>query len=78
MDPVADPRRSGARPLVSSAVAFATQKPMPISRYIVAAVVRCLASRCVASPPVQLAESEVAVGDEGAHAELVGPGERLR
>ena len=46
---------------------------MSISRYIVVAVVRCSwACWCVARAPVELAEAEVAVGDEGAHAELVG------
>jgi hypothetical protein len=46
---------------------------MSISRYIAVAVVRC-SWACSRAPvrPVQLAEAEVAVGDEGAHAELVG------
>ena len=62
-----------------SASAFSSQKRMSISRYIVVAVVRC---SCACSPlaraPVELAEAEVAVGDERAHAELVGQGHRLR
>ncbi len=33
--------------------------------------------RAVAGAAVELAEAEVAVGDEGAHAELVGEGQRL-
>jgi hypothetical protein len=46
---------------------------MPISRYIVVAVVRCSCA-CSRLPgtPVELAEAEVAVGGEGAHAELDG------
>ena len=51
---------------------------MPISRYIVAAVVRCSCGlRVVARAAVELAEAEVAVGDERAHAELGGECEGL-
>ena len=49
---------------------------MPISRYIVVAVVRCSwAFAPLAGAPVEPAETEVAVGDEGAHAELGGQGQ---
>ncbi len=51
---------------------------MSSSRYIVVAVVRCsFGLRAVTGAPVELAEAEVAVGDEGAHAELVGSREGL-
>ena len=41
---------------------------MPMSRYIVVAVVRCSRACCtLARAVVELAEAEVAVGDEGAH-----------
>ena len=51
---------------------------MSISRYIVVAVVRCsLRLLALARAPVELAEAEVAVGDEGAHAERLGEGERV-
>jgi hypothetical protein len=46
---------------------------MPISRYIVDAVVRySWALETSPYAPVYIAEAEVAVRDEGAHAELVG------
>ena len=62
----------------SSASAFSSQKRMSISRYIVVAVVRCSCAFCaVAGAPVELAEAEVAVGDEGAHAEVGGSRQRL-
>ena len=62
-----------------SASACSSQNRMSISRYIVVAVVRCSwACSPLARAPVELAEAEVAVGDEGAHAELGGEGERLR
>ena len=41
---------------------------MPISRYIVVAVARCSRACLLARSPVELAEAEVAVGDERAHA----------
>ena len=51
---------------------------MSISRYIAVAVLRCSCSlRLVAGSAVELREAKVAVGDERAHPELVGPGERL-
>ena len=51
---------------------------MSISRYIVVAVVRCSCA-CSRLPVrrVQLAEAEVAVGDERAHAARLGEGQRL-
>ena len=62
----------------SSASAFSSQNAMSISRYIVAAVVRCSGGlRVVTGAPVERAEAEVAVGDEGAHAELGGERQRL-
>ena len=61
-----------------SASAFSSQYVMPMSRYIVVAVARC-SWACSACPcAVELAEAEVAVGDERAHAELFGQGQRLR
>ena len=51
---------------------------MSISRYIVVAVVRCsLGLLALAGAPVELAEAEVAVGDEGAHAARLGERQRL-
>ena len=51
---------------------------MSISRYIVVAVVRCsLRLLALARAPVELAEAEVAVGDEGAHAARLGERQRL-
>jgi hypothetical protein len=48
---------------------------MSISRYIVAAVVRCSCASDRLS--MELAEAEVAVGDERAHAELAGERQRF-
>ena len=63
---------------MSAPSAFSSQKRMPISRYIVAAVVRCsLGLRAVARSPVELAEAEVAVGDERAHATRLGEPQRF-
>ncbi len=46
---------------------------MPISRYIVVAVVRCSSAFAVVpGAAVERTEAEVAVGDEGAHAEPIG------
>ena len=51
---------------------------MSISRYIVVAVVRCsLRLLALAGAPVELAEAEVAVGDERAHAARLGERQRL-
>jgi hypothetical protein len=51
---------------------------MPISRYIVVAVVRCACASCrLHCAPVELAEAEVAVGDEGTHAARLGKGQGL-
>ena len=51
---------------------------MSISRYIVVAVVRCsLRLLALARAPVELAEAEVAVGDERAHAARLGERQRL-
>ena len=51
---------------------------MSISRYIVVAVVRCSwACSRLAGAPVELAEAEVAVGDEGPHAARLGERQRL-
>ena len=55
-----------------SASACSSQNRMSISRYIVVAVVRCSWACWRLPAPVQLAEAEVAVGDEGAHAEVGG------
>ena len=65
---------AGRRPnsLASSVSAFASQKLMSISRYIVVAVVSVPAPSRARPSPVQLAEAEVAVGDERAHLEFVG------
>ena len=61
-----------------SASAFSSQTLMPISRYIVVAVVEVLLGLSrLSRAPVELAETEVAVGDEGAHAEFVGQRHRL-
>ena len=68
--------RRSVQPIPSRAAsAFSSQKSMPISRYIAAAVVRC-SSRLseVAGPASQRSEAEVAVGDERAHLELGGAG----
>ncbi len=77
--PARNIRRSTARHRStppSSASAFSSQKPISISRYIVAAVVRCSwAFAWSGGPTVERAEAEMAVGDEGAHAELGGAGE---
>ena len=57
----------------SSASAFSSQNVMSISRYIVVGGGQVLVGlRAVPGAAVELAEAEVAVGDEGAHAELVG------
>ena len=57
----------------SLAPACSSQKRMSISRYIVVAVVRCSSRLLVlAGAPVELAEAEVAVGDERAHAARLG------
>jgi hypothetical protein len=46
---------------------------MPISRYIVVALAKCSSAfKGVTRSLVQLAEAELAVGDEGAHTELFG------
>ena len=51
---------------------------MPISRYMALAVVRCSCGlRVVPGSAVELAEAEVAVGDERAHAKLVGARQSL-
>ena len=56
--------------------ACSSQNGMSISRYIVVAVVRCSrACSRVAGAPVELAEAEVAVGDEGTHAARLGEGQ---
>ena len=61
-----------------SASACSSQKRMSISRYIVVAVVRCsLRLLALAGAPVELAEAEVAVGDERAHAARLGERQRL-
>ena len=61
-----------------SVAACSSQNRMSISRYIVVAVVRCsLRLLALARAPVELAEAEVAVGDERAHAELAGESQRL-
>ena len=49
---------------------------MSISRYIVEAVASARAQSRVAAAPVELAQAEMAVGDEGSHAELVGESQR--
>jgi hypothetical protein len=53
------------------------QYVMPMSRYIVVAVATCSCACSRARAPVELAEAEVAVGDEGAHPELLGERKRL-
>jgi hypothetical protein len=53
---------------------------MSIWRYIVTAVARCSCASCLLPPAralVELAKPEVAVGNEGTHAELVGEDEPL-
>ena len=50
---------------------------MPMSRYIVVAVASARGLLALAGAPVELAEAEVAVGDEGAHPELLGERERV-
>ena len=64
--------RSSPLPLAPS------QYVIPISRYIVVAVLRCsLRGFALALAPGESPEAEVAVGDEGAHPELRGERERL-
>ena len=72
-----DPRhRSTPR---SSTSAFSNQKLMPISRYIVLGGRQVLLGlRVVAGAAVELAETEVAVGDEGAHPEFGGQRDAIR
>ena len=62
----------------SSASAFSSQNVMPISRYIGCGRQVPSAPARVARAPVELAEAEVAVGDERAHAELGGQGQWRR
>ena len=60
-----------------STSAFCSQNGMSSSRYIVAAAVRCSEARLrTLVLLVELAEAEVAVGDERAHPELVGERQR--
>ena len=41
---------------------------MSIARYMVVALARCSCALALARAPVEFAEAEMAVGDEGAHA----------
>ena len=64
--------------IAASAFACSSKYVIPTSRYIVVEVVRCSSAwSCFSCTPVELAEAEVAVGDEGAHSEILGDRDRV-